>query len=182
MFRFPQLVLLLHCTLQICKPHRVWEQELKMPFVNVEQQDTYMCAYFQPSLLNGTTFIREILPSANRSTVHHIILKGCSHPVTKIGKPTQCGMCQKIMYAWGLDAPPLRFPLGVGYPTGLNAQIKGFELEVHYLNPVKSDHSGLRLIVTDQIQPRIAGVFLLLRGDAIIPPGVKSFPIDVSCR
>ncbi|CAH8502029.1 unnamed protein product [Schistosoma intercalatum] len=182
MFRFPQLVLLLHCTLQICKPYRVWEQELKMLFVNVEQQDTYMCAYFQPSLLNGTTFIREILPSANRSTVHHIILKGCSHPVTKIGKPTQCGMCQKIMYAWGLDAPPLRFPLGVGYPTGLNAQIKGFELEVHYLNPVKSDHSGLRLIVTDQIQPRIAGVFLLLRGDAIIPPGVKSFPIDVSCR
>ncbi|CAH8292551.1 unnamed protein product [Schistosoma turkestanicum] len=164
------------------KSHQIWEHELRMPFINIEQQDTYMCAYFQPSILNETTFIREIHPIANHSTVHHIILKGCLYPVKKNNKHTVCGICQTILYAWGLNAPSLHFPLGVGYPIGINAQIKGFELEVHYLNPVISDHSGLKLIITDQIQPRVAGVFLLYAYDEIIPHGVKNFAIDVSCR
>ncbi|TNN08191.1 Peptidyl-glycine alpha-amidating monooxygenase A [Schistosoma japonicum] len=182
MFYFPRIDFLFCCLLNICEAYRVWEQELKMPFVNIEHADTYMCRQFQPLLQNETTFIREILPSANRSTVHHIILKGCSYPVKATDKPTQCGMCETILYAWGMDAPALRFPLGVGYPAGLNSPIKGFELEVHYLNPTKSDHSGLNLVVTDQIQPRIAGIFLLFSSDATIPPGEKNYAIDVSCR
>ncbi|CAH8838686.1 unnamed protein product [Trichobilharzia szidati] len=182
MMCFFQIYFILHLLQQLYASNRIWEQELKMPSVHTEEEDSYVCAYFQPPSINETNFIRGIFPNANRSTVHHMILKGCSYPVKTIGKIKKCGGCETVLYAWAMNAPPLRFPLGVGYPVGINAPIKGFELEVHYLNPVKSDQSGLRLIVTNQHQPRIAGVFLLLRSDAVIPPGIRNYPVDVSCR
>ncbi|CAH8524701.1 unnamed protein product [Heterobilharzia americana] len=149
--------------MQMYEAHRIWKQELKMPDVHTNEKDSYVCAYFQPPSLNETNFIREILPDANRSTVHHIILKGCSYPVKTMGQLQRCGHCETVLYAWAMNAPPLRFPLGVGYPVGINALIKGFEMEVHYLNPVKFDQSGLNY-------------------DAVIPPGRKNYPVDISCR
>uniref|UniRef100_A0AAR2IRW8 Peptidylglycine alpha-amidating monooxygenase n=1 Tax=Pygocentrus nattereri TaxID=42514 RepID=A0AAR2IRW8_PYGNA len=134
----------------------------------------------------------DFVPHASMDTAHHMLLYGCRTPYSTKGYwdcGTEQGTCEdeaKIMYAWARNAPPTKLPKDVGFKVGGDTRITYFVLQIHY-GDVKNfrDHhrdcSGLTLRMTSKPQPYIAGMYLMMSVDTVIPPGNAVTNADIAC-
>lgn len=136
-------------------------------------------------------FVIDFKPRASMDTVHHMLLFGCNMP-SSTGSYWFCdeGTCTdkaNILYAWARNAPPTRLPKGVGFRVGGETGSKYFVLQVHYgdISAFRDNHkdcSGVSLHLTRVPQPLIAGMYLMMSVDTVIPPGEKVVNSDISCH
>ncbi|XP_049503637.1 peptidyl-glycine alpha-amidating monooxygenase isoform X7 [Panthera uncia] len=136
-------------------------------------------------------FVIDFKPRASMDTVHHMLLFGCNMP-SSTGSYWFCdeGTCTdkaNILYAWARNAPPTRLPKGVGFRVGGETGSKYFVLQVHYgdISAFRDNHkdcSGVSLHLTRLPQPLIAGMYLMMSVDTVIPPGEKVVNSDISCH
>ncbi|TSS11568.1 Peptidyl-glycine alpha-amidating monooxygenase [Bagarius yarrelli] len=133
------------------------------------------------------------VPHASMETAHHMLLYGCRTPYSTKGYwdcGTEHGTCfdeAKIMYAWARDAPPTKLPKDVGFRVGGDTRITYFVLQIHYgdVHSFRDHHkdcSGLSLKMTSKPQPFIAGMYLMMSIDTVIPPGKTVTNADIACN
>ncbi|XP_048451122.1 peptidyl-glycine alpha-amidating monooxygenase A isoform X5 [Rhincodon typus] len=165
--------------------------DVRMPGVTPLMSDSYFCT-FVPVPSGQKSYIVDFKPHASMETVHHMLLFGCSMPATNEDYwdcGSSYGTCldeAKIMYAWARNAPPTQLPAGVGFRVGGNTDINYVVLQVHYgdVTAFRDNHkdcSGVTLQMTFRQQPLIAGIYLLMSQDTIIPPGEKVVNADIAC-
>ncbi|XP_041041886.1 peptidyl-glycine alpha-amidating monooxygenase isoform X2 [Carcharodon carcharias] len=165
--------------------------EVRMPGVTPVMSDSYFCT-FVPVPPGQKSYIVDFKPHASMETAHHMLLFGCSMPATNEdywdcgGRYGTCLDEAKIMYAWARNAPPTRLPADVGFRVGGNTDINYIVLQVHYgdVTAFRDNHkdcSGVTLQMTFLQQPLIAGIYLLLSDDTVIPPGEKVVNADIAC-
>ncbi|KAL3084630.1 hypothetical protein niasHT_034669 [Heterodera trifolii] len=133
-------------------------------------------------------YIVEFEPFAHADRVHHMLLYGCSTPAYADRNFWQgmatCGGNSHILYAWARNAPPLKLPKDVAFAVGNEGDpVQYIVLQIHYakqfVGPVR-DFSGLTLHLSS-VKPRfLAGVYLFLSGDSILP-GHSAFFTNMSC-
>ncbi|XP_068103574.1 peptidyl-glycine alpha-amidating monooxygenase isoform X5 [Hyperolius riggenbachi] len=163
--------------------------DIRMPGVTPTQSDSYFCtSYRLPE--DDEAYIVDFKPQANMDTAHHMLLLGCGSPSsTEDYWNCDVGICTdkpSIMYAWAKNAPPTKLPKGVGFNIGRDSGIKYFVLQVHY-GDVKAfqdkhkDCTGVTVQITPERQPLIAGIYLLMSMDTVIPPGEKVVYSDIAC-
>ncbi|CAK5090260.1 unnamed protein product [Meloidogyne enterolobii] len=81
-----------------------------------------------------------------------------------------CASQPDIIYAWARGAPKLNLPKGVGFRVGGEAKSQFLVLQVHYMHQMKGeDNSGVRLLHTEEPQPRMAGTLLLATDGRMAP-------------
>ncbi|KAJ3604864.1 hypothetical protein NHX12_026916 [Muraenolepis orangiensis] len=172
-------------------PHN-FSIHVHMPGVTPKASDSYLCLAV-PVPTKRDVYIVDFVPHASMDTAHHMLLYGCQTPVSTAGY-WDCGSAQgicedeaSIMYAWGRNAPPTKLPRDVGFKVGGNSGISHFVLQIHYgdINAFKDNHkdcSGLTLQMTTKRQPFIAGIYLMMSTDTVIPPGKKVTNADVACH
>ncbi|XP_040198848.1 peptidyl-glycine alpha-amidating monooxygenase isoform X4 [Rana temporaria] len=163
--------------------------DIRMPGVTPTESDTYLCkSYRLPE--DDESYVVDFKPHASMDTAHHMLLFGCGSPSsTEEYWDCGAGTCtdkSSIMYAWARNAPPTKLPKGVGFKVGGNSGIKYFVLQVHY-GDVKAfqdkhkDCTGVTVQITPERQPLIAGIYLLMSMDTIIPAGEKTVYSDIAC-
>ncbi|KAM5191313.1 peptidyl-glycine alpha-amidating monooxygenase isoform 3-T3 [Mantella aurantiaca] len=163
--------------------------DIRMPGVTPTESDTYLCkSYRLPE--DDEAYVVDFRPHANMDTAHHMLLFGCGSPSsTEEYWDCGAGTCtdkSSIMYAWARNAPPTKLPKGVGFKVGGNSGIKYFVLQVHYgdskaFQDKHKDCTGVTVEITQERQPLIAGIFLLMSMDTVIPPGEKAVYSDIAC-
>lgn len=165
--------------------------DIRMPGVIPSSSDSYYCISV-PVPTSWEAYIVDFVPHASMDTAHHMLLYGCKTPYSTKGYwdcGTEHGTCEdeaKIMYAWARNAPPTKLPKDVGFKVGGDTRITYFVLQIHY-GDVKTfrDHhkdcSGLTLRMTSKPQPFIAGMYLMMSVDTIIPPGKTVTNADIAC-
>ncbi|XP_073744764.1 peptidyl-glycine alpha-amidating monooxygenase isoform X9 [Callorhinus ursinus] len=164
--------------------------DIHMPGVTPKQSDTYFCMSLRLPV-DEEAFVIDFKPRASMDTVHHMLLFGCNMP-SSTGSYWFCdeGTCTdkaNILYAWARNAPPTRLPKGVGFRVGGETGSKYFVLQVHYgdISAFRDNHkdcSGVSLHLTRLPQPLIAGMYLMMSVDTVIPPGEKVVNSDISCH
>ncbi|XP_059549995.1 peptidyl-glycine alpha-amidating monooxygenase isoform X7 [Myotis daubentonii] len=164
--------------------------DIRMPGVTPKQSDTYFCMSMRLPT-DEEAFVIDFKPRASMDTVHHMLLFGCNMP-SSTGSYWFCdeGTCTdkaNILYAWARNAPPTRLPKGVGFRVGGETGSKYFVLQVHYgdISAFRDDHkdcSGVSLHLTRLPQPLIAGMYLMMSVDTVIPAGEKVVNSDISCH
>lgn len=164
--------------------------DIRMPGVTPKQSDTYFCMSMRLPV-EEEAFVIDFKPRASMDTVHHMLLFGCNMP-SSTGSYWFCdeGTCTdkaNILYAWARNAPPTRLPKGVGFRVGGETGSKYFVLQVHYgdISAFRDNHkdcSGVSLHLTRVPQPLIAGMYLMMSVDTVIPPGEKVVNSDISCH
>ncbi|XP_050009427.1 peptidyl-glycine alpha-amidating monooxygenase isoform X3 [Alexandromys fortis] len=164
--------------------------DIRMPGVTPKESDTYFCMAMRLPV-EEEAFVIDFKPRASMDTVHHMLLFGCNMP-SSTGNYWFCdeGTCTdkaNILYAWARDAPPTRLPKGVGFRVGGETGSKYFVLQVHYgdISAFRDNHkdcSGVSLHLTRVPQPLIAGMYLMMSVDTVIPPGEKVVNADISCH
>ncbi|XP_064130580.1 peptidyl-glycine alpha-amidating monooxygenase isoform X8 [Loxodonta africana] len=164
--------------------------DIRMPGVTPKQSDTYICMSLRLPT-DEEAFVIDFKPHASMDTVHHMLLFGCNMPVST-GSYWFCdeGTCTdkaNILYAWARNAPPTRLPKGVGFRVGGDTGSKYFVLQVHYgdISAFRDNHkdcSGVSLHLTRLAQPLIAGMYLMMSVDTVIPAGEKVVNSDISCH
>uniref|UniRef100_A0A8C8WXL1 Peptidylglycine alpha-amidating monooxygenase n=1 Tax=Panthera leo TaxID=9689 RepID=A0A8C8WXL1_PANLE len=164
--------------------------DVHMPGVTPKQSDTYLCMSMRLPV-DEEAFVIDFKPRASMDTVHHMLLFGCNMP-SSTGSYWFCdeGTCTdkaNILYAWARNAPPTRLPKGVGFRVGGETGSKYFVLQVHYgdISAFRDNHkdcSGVSLHLTRLPQPLIAGMYLMMSVDTVIPPGEKVVNSDISCH
>ncbi|XP_036353492.2 peptidyl-glycine alpha-amidating monooxygenase isoform X6 [Ochotona princeps] len=164
--------------------------DIRMPGVTPKQSDTYFCMSMRLPV-DEEAFVIDFKPRASMDTVHHMLLFGCNMP-SSTGSYWFCdeGTCTdqaNILYAWARNAPPTRLPKGVGFRVGGETGSKYFVLQVHYgdISAFRDNHkdcSGVSIHLTRQPQPLIAGMYLMMSVDTVIPPGEKVVNSDISCH
>ncbi|KAM9253756.1 peptidyl-glycine alpha-amidating monooxygenase isoform 5-T6 [Dugong dugon] len=164
--------------------------DIRMPGVTPKQSDTYICMSLRLPT-DEEAFVIDFKPRASMDTVHHMLLFGCNMPAST-GSYWFCdeGTCTdkaNILYAWARNAPPTRLPKGVGFRVGGDTGSKYFVLQVHYgdISAFRDNHkdcSGVSLHLTRLPQPLIAGMYLLMSVDTVIPAGEKVVNSDISCH
>lgn len=164
--------------------------DIHMPGVTPKQSDTYFCMSMRLPV-DEEAFVIDFKPRASMDTVHHMLLFGCNMP-SSTGSYWFCdeGTCTdkaNILYAWARNAPPTRLPKGVGFRVGGETGSKYFVLQVHYgdISAFRDNHkdcSGVSLHLTRLPQPLIAGMYLMMSVDTVIPPGEKVVNSDISCH
>uniref|UniRef100_A0A2K5K2W9 Peptidylglycine alpha-amidating monooxygenase n=2 Tax=Colobus angolensis palliatus TaxID=336983 RepID=A0A2K5K2W9_COLAP len=152
--------------------------------------DTYFCMSMRLPV-DEEAFVIDFKPRASMDTVHHMLLFGCNMP-SSTGSYWFCdeGTCTdkaNILYAWARNAPPTRLPKGVGFRVGGETGSKYFVLQVHYgdISAFRDNHkdcSGVSLHLTRLPQPLIAGMYLMMSVDTVIPAGEKVVNSDISCH
>ena len=168
--------------------------ELRMPGVVPQQNETYLCSSFPLDPLE-THYIVGFEPLANSHQIHHVIVYGCEMPGSEEdawdcgemssarGRYSHSPICSSqpdIIYAWAHDAPKLRLPEGVGFPVGGEAKAKHLVLQVHYMHKMDSeDRSGIRVLHTEEPQPRTAATLLLATDGHM--PAKKTEQLEVAC-
>ncbi|XP_052423178.1 peptidyl-glycine alpha-amidating monooxygenase B isoform X1 [Carassius gibelio] len=165
--------------------------DIRIPGVIPTESDSYYCMAV-PVPTSQEAYIVDFVPHATMDTAHHMILYGCQTPYATQGYwdcGKELGTCRdqaKIMYAWARNAPPTKLPKDVGFKVGGNTRVNYFVLQIHY-GDVKNfrDHhrdcSGLTLRMTSKRQPFIAGIYLMMSVDTVIPPGKKVTNADIAC-
>uniref|UniRef100_A0A5F8G7D0 Peptidylglycine alpha-amidating monooxygenase n=1 Tax=Monodelphis domestica TaxID=13616 RepID=A0A5F8G7D0_MONDO len=152
--------------------------------------DTYLCMSLRLPM-DEEAFVIDFKPRASMDTVHHMLLFGCNMPSsTESYWDCDEGTCSdkvNILYAWARNAPPTRLPKGVGFRVGGAMGSKYFVLQVHYgdISAFRDNHkdcSGVTLHLTRLQQPLIAGMYLMMSVDTVIPPGEKVVNADISCH
>lgn len=164
--------------------------DIRMPGVTPKESDTYFCMSMRLPV-DEEAFVIDFKPRASMDTVHHMLLFGCNMP-SSTGSYWFCdeGTCTdkaNILYAWARNAPPTRLPKGVGFRVGGETGSKYFVLQVHYgdISAFRDNHkdcSGVSLHLTRVPQPLIAGMYLMMSVDTVIPPGEKVVNADISCQ
>ncbi|XP_055153692.1 peptidyl-glycine alpha-amidating monooxygenase isoform X12 [Symphalangus syndactylus] len=164
--------------------------DIRMPGVTPKQSDTYFCMSMRIPV-DEEAFVIDFKPRASMDTVHHMLLFGCNMP-SSTGSYWFCdeGTCTdkaNILYAWARNAPPTRLPKGVGFRVGGETGNKYFVLQVHYgdISAFRDNHkdcSGVSLHLTRLPQPLIAGMYLMMSVDTVIPAGEKVVNSDISCH
>ncbi|XP_044518512.1 peptidyl-glycine alpha-amidating monooxygenase [Gracilinanus agilis] len=164
--------------------------DIRMPGVTPKQSDTYLCMSLRLPM-DEEAFVIDFKPRASMDTVHHMLLFGCNMPSsTESYWDCDEGICSdkvNILYAWARNAPPTRLPKGVGFRVGGAMGSKYFVLQVHYgdISAFRDNHkdcSGVTLHLTRLQQPLIAGMYLMMSVDTVIPPGEKVINADISCH
>ncbi|XP_051972235.1 peptidyl-glycine alpha-amidating monooxygenase isoform X2 [Xyrauchen texanus] len=164
---------------------------IHMPGVIPTESDSYFCMAV-PVPTSREAYIVDFVPHASMDTAHHMVLYGCRTPYVIKGYwncGTELGTCHdqaKIMYAWARNAPPTKLPKDVGFKVGGDTKITYFVLQIHYgdVSNFKDHHrdcSGLSLRMTSKPQPFIAGMYLMMSVDTVIPPGKKVTNADIAC-
>ncbi|XP_022792772.1 peptidylglycine alpha-hydroxylating monooxygenase-like isoform X2 [Stylophora pistillata] len=172
--------------------------KLTMPGVHPTKHDTYLCTAVD--LRNKKTYIAGFKPHAEMHTAHHMLLFGCPTPgqnaLASEGKYWNCGdmgsgVCrgagERILYAWGRNAPVLKLPKDVAFEVGGKVGVNYLVLQVHYgkvdnfvANTSLKDYSGVDLQTT-RVQPsHLAAIFLLASG-GLIPARQKAWHLDTGC-
>uniref|UniRef100_A0A803W9Y0 Peptidylglycine alpha-amidating monooxygenase n=1 Tax=Ficedula albicollis TaxID=59894 RepID=A0A803W9Y0_FICAL len=164
--------------------------DIRMPAVTPKQSDTYLCMSV-PLPVNDEAYVVDFKPHASMDTVHHMLLFGCNEP-SSTENYWDCdeGTCKdksNILYAWARNAPPTRLPKGVGFRVGGETGSRYFVLQVHYgdvsaFRDKHKDCSGVTLHLTRQKQPLIAGMYLMMSVNTVIPPGKKVVDADIACH
>ncbi|XP_078252553.1 peptidyl-glycine alpha-amidating monooxygenase B isoform X3 [Rhinoraja longicauda] len=165
--------------------------EVRMPGVTPLMSDSYFCTYV-PVPPSQKSYIVDFKPHANMDTAHHMLLFGCSLPATNEDYwdcGSRYGTCLReaeIMYAWARNAPPTQLPTDVGFRVGGNTGINYIVLQVHYgdVTAFRDNHkdcSGVSLEMTFLKQPLIAGIYLLMSANTVIPPNKKVVNADIAC-
>ncbi|XP_063277746.1 peptidyl-glycine alpha-amidating monooxygenase isoform X6 [Prinia subflava] len=164
--------------------------DIRMPAVTPKQSDTYLCMSV-PLPVSDEAYVVDFKPHASMDTVHHMLLFGCNEP-SSTDNYWDCdeGTCKdksNILYAWARNAPPTRLPKGVGFRVGGETGSRYFVLQVHYgdISAFRDKHkdcSGVTLHLTHQKQPLIAGMYLMMSVNTVIPPGKKVVDADIACH
>ncbi|XP_043402443.1 peptidyl-glycine alpha-amidating monooxygenase isoform X13 [Chelonia mydas] len=164
--------------------------DIRMPGVTPKQSDTYLCMSLHLPV-DEEAYVVDFRPQASMDTVHHMLLFGCNVP-SSTENYWDCdeGTCtdkSNILYAWARNAPPTRLPKGVGFKVGGETGSKYFVLQVHYgdvsaFRDKHKDCSGVTLHLTHQRQPLIAGMYLMMSVNTVIPPGEKVVDADIACH
>lgn len=165
--------------------------DIRLPGVVPTESDSYYCMAV-PVPTSREAYIVDFVPHASMDTAHHMILYGCKTPYATQGYwdcGKELGTCRdqaKIMYAWARNAPPTKLPKDVGFKVGGDTRINYFVLQIHYgdVNNFRDHHrdcSGLSLRMTSKPQPFIAGMYLMMSVDTLIPPGKKVTNADIAC-
>ncbi|XP_035744386.1 peptidyl-glycine alpha-amidating monooxygenase isoform X3 [Egretta garzetta] len=164
--------------------------DIRMPGVTPKQSDTYLCMSV-PLPVDDEAYVVDFKPHASMDTVHHMLLFGCNEP-SSTENYWDCdeGTCKdksNILYAWARNAPPTRLPKGVGFRVGGETGGRFFVLQVHYgdISAFRDKHkdcSGVTLHLTQQKQPLIAGMYLMMSVNTVIPPGEKVVDADIACH
>ncbi|XP_016403920.1 peptidyl-glycine alpha-amidating monooxygenase isoform X3 [Sinocyclocheilus rhinocerous] len=165
--------------------------DIRIPGVIPTESDSYYCMAV-PVPTSWEAYIVDFVPHASMDTAHHMILYGCKTPYATQGYwdcGKELGTCldqAKIMYAWARNAPPTKLPKDVGFKVGGDTRINYFVLQIHYGDVTNfRDHhrdcSGLTLRMTSKPQPFIAGMYLMMSVDTVIPPGKKVTNADIAC-
>ncbi|KAM6473184.1 peptidyl-glycine alpha-amidating monooxygenase isoform 4-T7 [Liasis olivaceus] len=164
--------------------------DIRMPGVTPKQSDTYLCMSLRLPV-EEEAYVVDFKPHASMDTVHHMLLFGCNNPASDDDywdcDGETCMDTSDILYAWARNAPPTRLPKGVGFKVGGEMGSKYFVLQVHYgdVSAFKDKHkdcSGVTLHLTNQKQPLIAGMYLMMSMDTVIPPGEKVVNADIACH
>ncbi|XP_074425536.1 peptidyl-glycine alpha-amidating monooxygenase isoform X5 [Larus michahellis] len=164
--------------------------DIRMPGVTPKQSDTYLCMSV-PLPVDDEAYVVDFKPHASMDTVHHMLLFGCNEPSsTESYWDCDEGTCKdksNILYAWARNAPPTRLPKGVGFRVGGETGGRFFVLQVHYgdISAFRDKHkdcSGVTLHLTHQKQPLIAGMYLMMSVNTVIPPGEKAVDADIACH
>ncbi|XP_018424992.1 PREDICTED: peptidyl-glycine alpha-amidating monooxygenase isoform X6 [Nanorana parkeri] len=163
--------------------------DIRMPGVTPTESDTYLCkSYRLPE--DDEAYVVDFRPHASMDTAHHMLLFGCGSPSsTEEYWDCGAGTCtdkSSIMYAWARNAPPTKLPKDVGFKVGGNSGIKYFVLQVHYgdakaFQDKHKDCTGVTVQITPERQPMIAGIYLLMSMDTVIPPEEKAVYSDIAC-
>ncbi|XP_014116960.1 PREDICTED: peptidyl-glycine alpha-amidating monooxygenase isoform X7 [Pseudopodoces humilis] len=164
--------------------------DIRMPAVTPKESDTYFCMSV-PLPVDDEAYVVDFKPHASMDTVHHMLLFGCNEP-SSTENYWDCdeGTCKdksNILYAWARNAPPTRLPKGVGFRVGGETGSRYFVLQVHYgdvsaFRDKHKDCSGVTLHLTHQKQPLIAGMYLMMSVNTVIPPGRKVIDADIACH
>ncbi|XP_068278231.1 peptidyl-glycine alpha-amidating monooxygenase isoform X7 [Nyctibius grandis] len=164
--------------------------DIRMPGVTPKQSDTYLCMSV-PLPVDDEAYVVDFKPHASMDIVHHMLLFGCNEP-SSTENYWDCdeGTCKdksNILYAWARNAPPTRLPKGVGFRVGGETGVRFFVLQVHYgdISAFRDKHkdcSGVTLHLTHQKQPLIAGMYLMMSANTVIPPGKKVVDADIACH
>ncbi|XP_007449974.1 PREDICTED: peptidyl-glycine alpha-amidating monooxygenase isoform X5 [Lipotes vexillifer] len=164
--------------------------DIRMPGVTPKQSDTYFCMSVHLPM-DEEAFVIDFRPHASMDTVHHMLLFGCNMPASTENywfcDEGTCTDKANILYAWARNAPPTRLPKGVGFRVGGETGSKYFVLQVHYgdISAFRDNHkdcSGVSLHLTRLPQPLIAGMYLMMSVDTVIPAGEKVVNSDISCH
>ncbi|XP_029074429.1 peptidyl-glycine alpha-amidating monooxygenase isoform X3 [Monodon monoceros] len=164
--------------------------DIRMPGVTPKQSDTYFCMSVRLPM-DEEAFVIDFKPHASMDTVHHMLLFGCNMPASTENywfcDEGTCTDKANILYAWARNAPPTRLPKGVGFRVGGETGSKYFVLQVHYgdISAFRDNHkdcSGVSLHLTRLPQPLIAGMYLMMSVDTVIPAGEKVVNSDISCH
>uniref|UniRef100_A0A663MUX7 Peptidylglycine alpha-amidating monooxygenase n=1 Tax=Athene cunicularia TaxID=194338 RepID=A0A663MUX7_ATHCN len=157
--------------------------DILMPGVTPKQSDTYLCMSV-PLPVDDEAYVVDFKPHASMDTVHHMLLFGCNEPSsTKNYWDCDEGTCKdksNILYAWARNAPPTQLPKGVGFRVGGQTGGRFFVLQVHYGDI--SAFRGIKAWVLNCRQPLIAGMYLMMSVNTVIPPGEKVVDADIACH
>uniref|UniRef100_A0A183CLC9 peptidylglycine monooxygenase n=1 Tax=Globodera pallida TaxID=36090 RepID=A0A183CLC9_GLOPA len=134
-------------------------------------------------------YIVEFEPFAHADRVHHMLLYGCSSPAYTDrnfwqGMATCGDGGSHILYAWARNAPSLKLPKDVAFAIGNEGDpVQYVVLQIHYAKQFAGnvrDFSGLTLHLSSTKSRFLAGVYLFLSGDSILP-GHAAFFTNMSC-
>ncbi|KAG9353787.1 hypothetical protein JZ751_011911 [Albula glossodonta] len=165
--------------------------DIRMPAVVPTVSESYVCVA-APVPTARDLYIVDFVPHATMETAHHMLLYGCRKPFSTDGSwdcGSDQGTCEdeaKIIYAWARNAPPTKLPRDVGFKVGGDTRITYFVLQIHYgdVSSFRDNHrdcSGLTLRMTSKPQPFVAGMYLMMSVDTVIPPGNKVTNADIAC-
>uniref|UniRef100_G1N537 Peptidylglycine alpha-amidating monooxygenase n=1 Tax=Meleagris gallopavo TaxID=9103 RepID=G1N537_MELGA len=154
--------------------------DIRMPGVTPKQSDTYLCMSV-PLPVDDEAYVGDWnwVDFKAHSNLNLSVILDCDEGI--------CKDKSNILYAWARNAPPTRLPKGVGFRVGGETGSKFFVLQVHYgdISAFRDKHkdcSGVTLHLTHQKQPLIAGMYLMMSVNTVIPPGEKVVDADIACH
>lgn len=159
---------------------------INMPEIQPQHNDDYYCTAVKLNP-DERSYIKNFIPHAEKSYAHHMLLYTCEEPgqqkaywkcgemYGEEGSP-QCKKGAKIIYAWAMNARPLKLENDISFEVGGNTDAKYIVLNVHYKDVsqfngenAKLDSSGFTLELAKEKTPKLAGIYLLASGGVIGP-------------
>eukprot|EP00803_Ostreobium_quekettii_P010955 evm.model.scf_201EXC.8 EVM.evm.TU.scf_201EXC.8 scf_201EXC:85139-90435(+) len=125
--------------------------------------------------------------------VHHFVMYACSATTNSPGTliPDRDEMdtqCEESIYLWGPGSGNFSAPKNAGIAVGKGTGRLGFELEIHYDNPLEkegyTDASGVRMHLTPDLRPDEIGILWVgsITSVGRIPPKERSVFSTTVCQ
>ncbi|CAD7697466.1 unnamed protein product [Ostreobium quekettii] len=129
----------------------------------------------------------------NEEMVHHFVMYACSATTNSPGTliPDRDEMdtqCEESIYLWGPGSGNFSAPKNAGIAVGKGTGRLGFELEIHYDNPLEkegyTDASGVRMHLTPDLRPDEIGILWVgsITSVGRIPPKERSVFSTTVCQ